>query len=131
MNFNNQNLNEIRDELNAVLKKYGDEKGLQFKLGGFRYDSISFTTSLKVTAAESQEEAERIEWEKLAPLFGLEKDDYGLVIDMYGEKVKLVKVKPKAKSYPLVGEKVSNGKRYKYHLNEYVRKEIEKKRSKE
>jgi len=128
MIFNNQNLNEIRDELKEVLKKYGDEKGLQFKLGGFRFDSISFTTSLKVTAAGSQEEAERLEWEKLAPLFGLEKEDYGLIIIMNGEKVKLVKVKPKAKSYPLVCENVSDGRRYKYRLSEYVRKEIEKQR---
>ncbi len=121
-----QKIKEMRTEIQNVLDEYGEKKGIQIELGHIRFDDTSFTSKIKVIMAENNEKAEKIEWDKVCDLFNLKKEDYGKIVDLTGEKYKLVKIKPKSRKYPLVVEKMENGKRYKYKLNDYVREQIKK-----
>jgi len=119
---------KYRDELDEALQEYGKKKGVQISVGHISFGTNDFTAKLHVVVAGSKDEAEKMLFAKNAELFGLEKDDYGLVIDMHGEDIKIVGLKPKSSKYPLIAEK--NGKRYKYKLSDFVREQIKKARKK-
>lgn len=46
--FNKQNLPKIRQELNAVLAKYGAENAFDIDLGGIRFSDSEFTVKMTV-----------------------------------------------------------------------------------
>jgi len=117
---------EIVEEIDDVLQTYAEVKGVQLKVTNTRFSDVEFTTKITVVMAETKGEAERISFEKNAPLLRLEKTDYGATVDLYGQIYNIVGANPKRRKYPLTGER--DGKKFKLPLNDYVRQEIEKQR---
>jgi hypothetical protein len=120
-----EKVKQFRNEINNVLEKYGEEKGIQIHLGSIRFDDNSFTGKLKVVLAENKTKAEQMEWNKNCDLFNLKKEDYGKIISLRGNKYKIIGLKPKSRKYPLLVERINNSRKYGFQLNEEVRTKIE------
>ena len=104
----------IRSELNTILAKYGEEKGIQFEIGSISYSSTGFTTKLNATTGESKEEADQVNWGKNCWAVGLDRNDFGKHIEYDRDVYKLVGIKPRSTKYPIVVQNVRTGKRYKF-----------------
>ena len=117
MGFERQELREIRAELEKAISRHQewhkqlDIKSMSkynFNVGNCSYNDSKATFKLEVTIKGAKSE-ERVELEKNADYFGLD-------LDKDHPEWKLVGYNRKARGYPILMEKKSNGKTYKFTL---------------
>ena len=117
MGFERQELREIRAELEKAISRHQewhkqlDIKSLRkynFDVGNCSYNDSKATFKLEVTIKGAKSE-ERVELEKNADYFGIDlnKDHPEWILVGYNRK---------ARGYPILMEKKSNGKTYKFTL---------------
>ena len=106
MVLDKKKLNQFRKEMQEKLDEFAKEKGVQVNVGNITFTNNSFVAKVKVVLAGNPEEAERLEFEEIAPLFDLKKEDYGKEIKLsnMGENriYNLVGLKPKSGKFPLI-----------------------------
>ena len=117
MGFERQELREIRAELEKAISRHQewhkqlDIKSMSkynFNVGNCSYNDSKATFKLEVTIKGAKSE-ERVELEKNADYFGLD-------LDKDHPEWILVGYNRKARGYPILMEKKSNGKTYKFTL---------------
>ena len=116
MGFEREELRQIRRELEKAIDTHqqikmaqnGDLNKYVFDIGNCSYRDSTATFQLKVTIKGAKSE-ERVELEKNADYFGLD-------LDKDHPEWKLVGYNRKARGYPILMEKKSNGKTYKFTL---------------
>lgn len=117
MGFERQELREIRAELEKAISRHQewhkqlDIKSMSkynFNVGNCSYNDSKATFKLEVTIKGAKSE-ERVELEKNADYFGIDlnKDHPEWILVGYNRK---------ARGYPILMEKKSNGKTYKFTL---------------
>jgi hypothetical protein len=117
MGFERQELREIRAELEKAISRHQewhkqlDIKSMSkynFDVGNCSYNDSKATFKLEVTIKGAKSE-ERVELEKNADYFGIDlnKDHPEWILVGYNRK---------ARGYPILMEKKSNGKTYKFTL---------------
>ena len=117
MGFDRQELREIRAELEKAISRHQewhkqlDIKSMSkynFDVGNCSYNDSKATFKLEVTIKGAKSE-ERVELEKNADYFGIDlnKDHPEWILVGYNRK---------ARGYPILMEKKSNGKTYKFTL---------------
>lgn len=120
--FNRTNARELVEEcckaLEPIAKKYGltlDEKGRSF----YR-DRLPMKFDLIVPVMDEKGEAldpKAQEFKKKALRVGLEPDDLHREFKSRGETYRIVGLNLRAKKYPVLGERVRDGKRFKFHVD--------------
>ena len=117
MGFKPQELREIRKELELAISKHQewytklDIKAIDkynFNVGNCSYNDSTATFQLKVTIKGAKSE-ERVELEKNADYFGLD-------LNKEHPEWILVGYNRKARDYPILMKKKSNGKTYKFSI---------------
>lgn len=113
MGFKREELREIRRELEKAIDthqqiKMGDLDKYVFNVGNCSYNDSKATFKLEVTIRGAKSE-ERVELERNAEYFGLD-------LDKDHPEWILVGYNRKAREYPILMEKKSNGKTYKFKL---------------
>jgi len=117
MGFERQELREIRAELEKAISRHQewhkqlDIKSMSkynFDVGNCSYNDSKATFKLEVTIKGAKSE-ERVALEKSADYFGLD-------LDKDHPEWMLVGYNRKARGYPILMEKKSNGKTYKFKL---------------
>ena len=116
MGFERQELRQIRTELEKAIDTHqqikmaqnGDLNKYVFDVGNCSYNDSTATFQLKVTIKGAKSE-ERVALERNA-------DYCGLDLDKDHPEWKLVGYNRKARGYPILMEKKSNGKNYKFTL---------------
>ena len=116
MGFERQELRQIRAELEKAIDTHqqikmaqnGDLNKYVFNVGNCSYNDSKATFKLEVTIKGAKSE-ERVALEKSADYFGLD-------LDKDHPEWKLVGYNRKARGYPILMEKKSNGKTYKFTL---------------
>ena len=116
MGFERQELRQIRQELEKAIDTHqqikmaqnGDLNKYVFNVGNCSYNDSKATFKLEVTIKGAKSE-ERVALEKSADYFGLD-------LDKDHPEWKLVGYNRKARGYPILMEKKSNGKTYKFTL---------------
>ena len=102
----------IDAEARAALEQVAEKLGLTVKLGGGSYDPTTGTYTPRVTF--SVDGAEARAWAQVAALVGLAPDDYGREIAYGGiGRVRLVGINLRARRFPILVERVDDGKVYK------------------
>ncbi len=101
---------EIKNSIATVCKKHG----LQLSDHKIRYNSSTLFLENQIII-ESQDglSPEQRAFGELAPIFGLSVDDYRREFVVGGKTHFLVAIKPRNRTYPIIGETVA-GKRYKF-----------------
>ena len=116
MGFKREELREIRRELEKAIDTHqqikmaqnGDLNKYVFNVGNCSYNDSKATFKLEVTIKGAKSE-ERVELERNAEYFGLD-------LDKEHPEWILLGYNRKARGYPILMEKKSNGKTYKFDL---------------
>ena len=114
------NLYYLRDQIDAAIKKVGEDHGLLLSIGNIRYTSTSFKTTLTVCVADGGTDApvtENAKWKadfiNSAAMFGFKQSDFGREFnDLTGTRYKIVGLKPRSRN-ALLAERISDGKVWK------------------
>ena len=111
MGFKREELRQIRAELEKAIDKHQQVKDIDkynFTVGNCSYNDSKATFKLEVTIKGAKSE-ERVALEKNADYFGidLDKDHPEWILVGYNRK---------ARGYPILMERKSNGKTYKFDL---------------
>ena len=117
MTFTKQNLGKIRQELNAVLAKYGVEGGFDFEIGNIKFTDTEFTTKLTCRVRGATPRKEAISSDSLALYMAI--DGIKNIISKCG-KYKLVGYETRRYRMPYSLVEISTGKNLKA-ANSYVK----------
>ena len=117
--INARNVTYLRDQIDAAIKKVGEEHGLLLSIGSIRYTATSFKTTLTVCVADA-DDAQVTENAKFkadfinsAAMFGFKQSDFGREFeDAHGVRYKIVGLKPRSRN-ALLAERISDGKLWK------------------
>jgi hypothetical protein len=117
--FNGRNVRSILDECEAALKPIAEKHGLTLDRKGrtYRPDAlpVMFQFLIKQLDANGNEMDSRAkDFIKYAASYGLKESDFLAEFHSNGEVFRIVGFKPKARKYPVLAEKVRDGKTYKF-----------------
>ncbi len=110
--FDKSNLEQVRAVINAALKTAMADLGLSSSIAKITYGERDFHCKLTVVCG-SETDAARREFEKFAPLMGIDVDAFGKVFMVNGQMFEAVGIKPRSPKYPIIGED-ENGEKYKF-----------------
>jgi len=113
--FNTDNIGEVRTTITEILTKELAKHGLSANLGNIRYSDNDFKCQLTISMG-SVEDAGQREWDKYAPLFGLDKEDFGTLFVNNGKTFEVTGIAPRSRKYPVLVVDDS-GKQYKFSVN--------------
>ena len=110
---------EIVEAVQAIAKKHG----VSIRKGRGKYTPETWTCKLEVSVLNTSGEAmtkERTELEQYGAGIGL-KDAYGKVFTVQGKRFKVIGLSMSRPKYPVIGEEVGTGKRYKFQIGSVTR----------
>lgn len=114
--FNKQACRELRVAMENALAEVSEKFNIDIDVGNMRYSD--FTCKIKVTAQSRDENAvPEAEKNYLQVMAQYQLPELFTVIEFGGEKYRIVGWKSRAKKYPIIGESLDNGKRYKLGLD--------------
>ena len=112
-------LRAARVEMEAELKDFGEKYGLTISIGDARFTkgNAAFKVQLATTGSDGTVNTQEAENFKLnAHQFGLKPEHLNAEITYLGRKYKLVGLSPKSTKFPLIVERIPDGKGYRMPL---------------
>lgn len=120
MNMTKANLDSFRKDFNEAMKALNEKYDVDVHLKNIRYSDDSFTSKIEVQNRGESGEKVDLTLKKLETAFcnyayryNLE-GQLGAIFERGGSKYKIIGMKPRSKTMPIVVEKISDGSRYKY-----------------
>ena len=114
----------MRQEINKILAKYGEEIGVEFTAGNASYTLDFATIKLNIKVNEKSEAAkEKEENAMLSKLFGFEESIIGKSFRVNGDRMTIIEINSRNKKYPIIVKNSKNGKQYKM-IPEYVKAKL-------
>lgn len=110
--MNKQEARELGAATEAALAEVAQRFGMSVEVRGGSYDAAANTFRPKVEyrAADSG----RVEFERLAPSFGVDPAIYGKTFTHAGRSFEVVALNARAPKYPLQGRELSSGRTFKF-----------------
>lgn len=125
--FDNQNLKQIRSDIDAAFAALRQKHGVTLSIGTISYDREGVKATARLTMIAVGDPGvntndprqvylakAQAEFKRSATLFGLKPEQYGSIFKQGRESYKLVGLKPRAGVYPVLGQRLSDGKTYKF-----------------
>lgn len=115
--FDKNNLNTLRKDIAEALKQVEAKHNIAFKLGNIRFSSKQMKLALESFVVGDATDgapanADKASFEANAHKVGLKKEDWGKQLNIGGERMTLVGIKPANHRMPFIVEN-AKGKRYK------------------
>jgi hypothetical protein len=119
--FDKENLQAIRNDVNSALKAVEERYGVAFDIGRITYTSATIRTKLSgtivgaVSGASNSVEAQLIIGLKsYGYIYGVSEKDAKKVFSANGNQYVFMGIKASSKKYPFVVKRVSDGKMFKF-----------------
>ena len=109
MVFDKNTLDSIREDLNKVLKSYGIQKNIDFKIGKISYTESNFRTTLEAFNIENGGNADQIAFEQNCHRFGIPSDWFGKDVEINGSRYSVNGVNTRARKYPINLKNLNTG----------------------
>ena len=116
--INRSNIRILREEMQNALDAVAKKHGVQIKFGNASFTPSMFTikTEVAIQGGEGEVVGKEAEDFKLYCMgWGFEPSDLGKEFDYLGDVFKIVGAKPRSKKYPIIGENIKTGKRFKFN----------------
>lgn len=114
-------LREIDAEIIAALTPIMEKHGLTVALDGGTFDPNTHYTA-KVKMQLVSDVGVPADFAKMAPMYGLEADDYGKIITLnHGKRAKISGINPNSPKYPISLTELGTGKRWKVPADTVLR----------
>jgi len=108
-----QTAKTLLSELQKVAKKIANENSLYLEKTRGTYGNEF--VDIKLSFHESdQSTREKKNWNKNCNLYGFKKEDFGKNFTHFGETYKVIGLNTKAKKFPIYGERIKDGKKFKF-----------------
>jgi len=105
--------NDIKKALAPILKNYN--LILDKTDGQSDFNTLKLTFEFQeIQEGETAVDVKRKEFEVLAPVLGFDKDAYGKIFRSGATQYKIMGLKPSRPKYPIIVERVRDGKRFKF-----------------
>lgn len=117
-------MKEIREAVEAALEDVGKDLGVGLSLGTGSFTSGEGHFRLNVvTVGESGEvvSPEAKAWGVYCTAYGFKPEDLGTVFHSQGKAFKISGIKPSRSQYPISGERVPDGKGFKFPASQVLR----------
>lgn len=111
----------IRLDLENTFRDIELKHKVRINIGAVSYNDLYFTTSMKGVFLDSNgstEEANKAEFNLYASKFGLKQEWFGKTVMIGMKAYKIVGIAPRARKYPVVGEK--SGGKYKLTAQDVI-----------
>jgi len=108
----------IAADVAAALKPVAEKYGMSLSEGGWSYYDTDIT--FKPKFAVVTDSGVPADFERLAPKYGLEPSDFGKTFTSLGRQFRITGIKPTRRQYPISGERVPDGKSYKFTAQQVV-----------
>lgn len=108
---------EINIQINGAISKVLTENSLTMlkSNGRFGEDTLKLTMEFKeMQKGEKPLEALKRDFDRIAILYGLQKEHYGKIFMFNGTKFCVVGISPKSRKYPIRCEQLKTGKVFKF-----------------
>lgn len=107
----------LRDKINESLQELAQELGVTIEAGNASFTNSNVT--FKVNIATKNEDGsvntkEAEDFRRYAARYGLKPDDLGREFTSNGKRFKITGAKPRASRYPILAERIPDGKGYKF-----------------
>lgn len=120
MKINKANLKQFRIDFNQIKKDLEQKHNCKISLGDISFSDEQFTTKMTVRDAEiSKSDFERREFERYAPMYGVDKTDYLRVVTINSVDYHFIAFNTRSPKNNATIEAVRGGKRYKCSLNAF------------
>lgn len=114
-------MQQIRASVEAALKDIGVELGVSLQLGRGSFRSNEGHFRLNVLASgDGEKSVEAANWELYCTQYGLEVGDLGKTIEAGGIKFKITGIMPSRPKFPILGERLSDGRKFKFRVAEVL-----------
>ena len=115
--FDKSNLSELRNIIDSKLSSISLEYNITLKLGNIKFGETNFTSSIECNLVRDGQVIEKIvsDFEKYKK-HSFYEIKFPLGFEFYGEsgRYKVVGYKPKNGKYPIIAERITTGRRYKF-----------------
>ena len=115
--FTRANCRTVDNAINDALKQVEAQFGVTIKIGGGRFSANEFTTKITVSTGDGTDAA-KANFELYAFRYNLKESDFGKEFTSNGEVYRITGIKPRGKKYPIMGERVRDGARYKFSASQ-------------
>jgi len=117
--FDKKNVQEVLDACKEALELVAEEYGvvLQRKHCTYQYNEVPIAFKLIIPERADDGSAvapEETEFRKYASRFGLDPNFYGEMFKTYSGVYRVSGIKPKSRKYPVLGERVTDGRVFKF-----------------
>jgi hypothetical protein len=114
MGFSPNGIDRIKEDMRVALKSVEEKYGVLFQLGNVSYSDNEFTTKVQCFVnTNGTANPAQLEFNKLAPFFGLLISDYGKPFIVEGIVYRITGLKKANRKYPIIAE-TADGKSYKF-----------------
>jgi len=110
----------LRSQVIQALEKVASDLGIDVSCSGGRFSDIKYSAKFEFSVKENKDgkSKNQAEFESFSFMYSLPKDALGKtfkVVDMAGaDTYKITGIKPNSRKYPIIGEDLRTGKRYKF-----------------
>jgi hypothetical protein len=115
--FNTANLKMLEASIDEALKPVAEKYGIQIKRLGGSFSPSDFRVRLECAVKNEDgtfETSERADFKLFAPTIGLSSSDLDTEFEYNEVKYKIIGMKTRSHKYPIIGERVPDGKRFKF-----------------
>lgn len=115
--FDSEQMDDLRNDFEEIFVAMEKAYGMKLKMGTFSYNATEF--NVRLTGTLVNKEAKKIAAtnnERYSTMLGFNKNIVGeLATSKYGRlRVKVIELAVNRPKYPIIGERLDNGKRYKF-----------------
>ena len=115
--INETKIKKIQDKLKAAILQIEAEENVKIDFGTITYNKAFFTSKMTVKTLEKTEAVGDV-YKAICRRLGFTQNIIGM--QFYGTNgvYEIIDIKTKNRTYPIIGKSISNGKTYKYSVNQ-------------
>jgi len=106
-------IKKIQAKLNKAIAEISKEENVSIVFGGIRYNSAEYSTTMKVKTLEKSEKVTNLNT-SVCKRYGFTQNILGMTFEGKNGTMKIIDIKTRNRSYPIIAECLQNGKSYKY-----------------
>ena len=115
--INETQIKKIQDKIKAAILQIEAEENVKIDFGTITYNKAFFTSKMTVKTLEKTEDVGDV-YKAICRRLGFTQNIIGM--QFYGTNgvYEIIDIKTKNRTYPIIGKSISNGKTYKYSVNQ-------------
>ena len=110
-------IKKVQDRIKAAILKIESEENVKIDFGTISYNKAFYTSKMSVKTLEKTEAVGDV-YKAICRRLGFTQNIIGMKFHGTNGIYEIVDIKTKNRTYPIIGKSISNGKTYKYSVNQ-------------